>query len=123
MTYRDWRQCEVRRSLSVDMIPPGGPTLRALRGPSRHDNDRKRPRTTAEIYSLNRVMAKKMEDVFGRRGIPVVPSIGMSHVQAGPWAPLNDPWLLGATLPQAIMMCGVGGHTSLLLMDADAGFH
>ena len=46
---------------------------------ARHDNDRKRPRTTAEIYGSNRAMAGKMEEVFVRRGIPVVPSIGVSH--------------------------------------------
>ncbi len=45
----------------------------------RHDNDRKRPRTTAEIYELNQAMAKKMEDVFVRKGIPVVPTIGASR--------------------------------------------
>ncbi|KAI0750846.1 Metallo-dependent phosphatase-like protein [Daedaleopsis nitida] len=43
---------------------------------ARHDNDRKRPRSTAEIYALNRAMASKMEDVFVSKGIPVVPSIG-----------------------------------------------
>ncbi|KAI0660952.1 hypothetical protein C8Q70DRAFT_912248 [Cubamyces menziesii] len=43
---------------------------------ARHDNDRRRPRTTAEIYELNRALARKMERVFVRRGIPVVPSIG-----------------------------------------------
>lgn len=42
----------------------------------RHDNDRKQPRTTSEIYMLNRAMAKKMEDVFLSKGIPVIPSIG-----------------------------------------------
>ena len=49
---------------------------------ARHDNDRKRPRTTSEIYALNRAMAKRMEDVFVRRGIPVVPSIGASAFRA-----------------------------------------
>ncbi|KAI0638216.1 Metallo-dependent phosphatase-like protein [Trametes polyzona] len=47
---------------------------------ARHDNDRRHPRTTAEIYDLNRAMAKKMEHVFVRRGIPVVPSIGNNDV-------------------------------------------
>lgn len=47
-------------------------------GLPRHDNDRRRPRTTAEIYALNRAMAEKMEEVFLRKGIPVVPSIGTS---------------------------------------------
>lgn len=43
---------------------------------SRHDNDRKLPRTTKEIYDLNRVMADRMESVFLSKGVPVVPSIG-----------------------------------------------
>ncbi|KAI0650721.1 Metallo-dependent phosphatase-like protein [Trametes meyenii] len=47
---------------------------------ARHDNDRRRPRTTAEIYELNHAMAKKMEHVFTRKGIPVVPSIGNNDV-------------------------------------------
>lgn len=42
----------------------------------RHDNDRKLPRTTKEIYELNRIMARKMESVFLSKGVPVVPSIG-----------------------------------------------
>ncbi|KAI0375671.1 hypothetical protein BV20DRAFT_932452 [Pilatotrama ljubarskyi] len=47
---------------------------------ARHDNDRRHPRTTAEIYELNRAMAKKMEHVFVRKGIPVVPTIGNNDV-------------------------------------------
>ncbi|KAM5532304.1 hypothetical protein V8D89_014062 [Ganoderma adspersum] len=62
---------------------------------ARHDNDRKRPRTTAEIYGSNRAMAGKMEEVFVRRGIPVVPSIGN-----------NDVW------PHNIMMPGPNSITS-----------
>ncbi|KAH9843836.1 uncharacterized protein C8Q71DRAFT_793476 [Rhodofomes roseus] len=42
-----------------------------------HDNDRKNPRTTNEIYMLNRAMARRMEDVFLSKGIPVIPSIGI----------------------------------------------
>lgn len=42
----------------------------------RHDNDRKLPRTTSEIYMLNRAVASKMESIFTSRGIPVVPSLG-----------------------------------------------
>jgi endopolyphosphatase len=42
----------------------------------RHDNDPKIPRTTKEINDLNRAVAKKMEDVFMSKGIPVVPSLG-----------------------------------------------
>ena len=44
----------------------------------RHDNDRKLPRTTKEIYELNRAVARKMELVFSSKGIPVIPSIGTS---------------------------------------------
>ena len=42
----------------------------------RHDNDRKNPRTPKNIYDLNRQMARRMEDIFLSRGIPVVPTIG-----------------------------------------------
>ncbi|KAI0921857.1 hypothetical protein AcW1_004280 [Taiwanofungus camphoratus] len=62
---------------------------------ARHDNDRKQPRTTSEIYMLNRAMAKKMEDVFLSKGIPVIPSIGN-----------NDVW------PHNIMMPGPNRITS-----------
>ncbi len=47
-----------------------------LRGLVRHDNDRKQPRTLKEIYQLNRDMARRMEDIFVSKGIPVIPSIG-----------------------------------------------
>ncbi|KAH9853441.1 hypothetical protein C2E23DRAFT_867908 [Lenzites betulinus] len=60
----------------IDFVISGNATP-CLTGPAaRHDNDRRHPRTTAEIYDLNRAMAKKMEHVFVRKGIPVVPSIG-----------------------------------------------
>ncbi|KAI0335497.1 hypothetical protein GY45DRAFT_1316828 [Cubamyces sp. BRFM 1775] len=62
---------------------------------ARHDNDRRRPRTTAEIYELNRALARKMERVFVRKGIPVVPSIGN-----------NDVW------PHNIMMPGPNSITA-----------
>jgi hypothetical protein len=41
-----------------------------------HDNDRKIPRTVKEIYDLNTMIATKMENIFLRKGIPVVPSLG-----------------------------------------------
>jgi hypothetical protein len=41
-----------------------------------HDNDRKNPRTVKEIYDLNTMIAKKMENIFLRKGIPVIPSLG-----------------------------------------------
>ena len=42
----------------------------------RHDNDRELPRTPDEIYELNRAMARRMNEVFTSRGIPVVPTLG-----------------------------------------------
>jgi len=42
----------------------------------RHDNDRKLPRTMDEIFDLNNAVASKMDDLFLKKGIPVVPSIG-----------------------------------------------
>ncbi|KIY49244.1 endopolyphosphatase [Fistulina hepatica ATCC 64428] len=50
---------------------------------ARHDNDRKLPRTTAEIYGLNRAMVAAMEEAFLSKGIPVIPSIGNNDV----WRP------------------------------------
>ncbi|KIM90810.1 hypothetical protein PILCRDRAFT_811292 [Piloderma croceum F 1598] len=47
---------------------------------ARHDEDRKIPRTTDEIYDLNRAVAKKMEKIFLNKGIPVIPSIGNNDV-------------------------------------------
>ncbi|KAG1805680.1 uncharacterized protein BJ212DRAFT_1486239 [Suillus subaureus] len=44
---------------------------------ARHDNDHDIPRPLDEIYDLNRAVAKKMEHVFLRKGIPVVPSLGV----------------------------------------------
>lgn len=62
---------------------------------ARHDNDRKLPRTLKEIYQLNRVLARRMEAIFTKRGIPVIPSIGN-----------NDVW------PHNIMMPGPNDVTS-----------
>ncbi|TFK21831.1 endopolyphosphatase [Coprinopsis marcescibilis] len=47
---------------------------------ARHDSDRQVPRTPAEIYDLNRVVAAKMEKIFTKRGIPIVPAIGNNDV-------------------------------------------
>lgn len=44
---------------------------------ARHDNDPNNPRTPAEIYELNTMVANRMADIFTTRGIPVVPSIGV----------------------------------------------
>ena len=41
-----------------------------------HDNDRKIPRTLKEIYDLNTMIAKEMENIFVRKGVPVIPSLG-----------------------------------------------
>lgn len=42
----------------------------------RHDNDRQTPRTTAEIFNLNREIVKRMKKLFLKRDIPTVPSLG-----------------------------------------------
>jgi len=47
---------------------------------ARHDNDRKIPRTVKEIYDLNTMIAKEMENIFVRKGIPVVPSLGNNDI-------------------------------------------
>ncbi|KAG1892443.1 hypothetical protein F4604DRAFT_1565645 [Suillus subluteus] len=47
---------------------------------SRHDEDHEIPRPLDEIFAVNRAVAKKMEDVFLRKGIPVVPSLGNNDV-------------------------------------------
>lgn len=47
---------------------------------ARHDEDHEIPRPLDEIFALNRAVAKKMEDVFLRKGIPVVPSLGNNDV-------------------------------------------
>jgi endopolyphosphatase len=43
---------------------------------NRHDIDNGHPRTPAEIYESNRMVADRMEDIFLSRGVPVVPSLG-----------------------------------------------
>lgn len=46
----------------------------------RHDNDHKIPRTLDEIYGLNSMLATAMENIFLKKGIPVVPSLGNNDV-------------------------------------------
>jgi endopolyphosphatase len=46
----------------------------------RHDNDRKIPRTLDEIFGLNSMLATAMENIFLKKGIPVVPSLGNNDV-------------------------------------------
>lgn len=41
-----------------------------------HDNDHKIPRTLDEIFGLNSMLATAMEDIFLKKGIPVIPSLG-----------------------------------------------
>lgn len=41
-----------------------------------HDNDHKIPRTLDEISGLNNMLATAMENIFVKKGIPVVPSLG-----------------------------------------------
>lgn len=49
-----------------------------------HDNDRKIPRTPDEIFGLNSMLATAMEDIFLKKGIPVVPSLG-EFTNLHPW--------------------------------------
>ncbi|KAG2141710.1 Metallo-dependent phosphatase-like protein [Suillus bovinus] len=61
---------------------------------ARHDEDHEIPRPLDEVFALNRAVAKKMEDVFLKKGIPVVPSLGNNDVW--PHASgfyLNDPFV------------------------------
>nr|XP_019009111.1 endopolyphosphatase [Kwoniella pini CBS 10737]OCF47892.1 endopolyphosphatase [Kwoniella pini CBS 10737] len=46
---------------------------------ARHDIDRSLPRTTNEIFKLNRMVVSKMIDAFGT-DIPIVPSIGNNDI-------------------------------------------
>ncbi|WRT69448.1 uncharacterized protein IL334_006434 [Kwoniella shivajii] len=46
---------------------------------ARHDIDRSLPRSTSEIYKLNRMIVSKMLDTFGT-DIPIVPSIGNNDI-------------------------------------------
>lgn len=95
-TCRDWWQCEV-----VCCAHDATFHYVAKRW-NRHDNDRKTPRTTKEIYDLNRVLSKKMEDIFVKQGIPVIPSIGTLDGRA--WY-LEQLYLI--TRLQETMMSGV----------------
>ncbi|KAJ4478099.1 endopolyphosphatase [Lentinula aciculospora] len=47
---------------------------------ARHENDRKIPRTTNEIYESNVSLARRMNKIFTSRGIPVIPSLGNNDV-------------------------------------------
>ncbi|KAJ3997021.1 Metallo-dependent phosphatase-like protein [Lentinula boryana] len=47
---------------------------------ARHENDPKIPRTTNEIYEMNDVLAKRMNEIFTIRGIPVIPSLGPNSI-------------------------------------------
>jgi endopolyphosphatase len=44
---------------------------------ARHDNDRRHPRTNKEIYGLNRMVARQMREMFTKKGVAVIPSLGM----------------------------------------------
>lgn len=50
-----------------------------------HDNDRKIPRTVKEIYDLNGMVAKEMEDIFLKKGVFVIPSLGGRVSQHSSW--------------------------------------
>ncbi|KIJ70553.1 hypothetical protein HYDPIDRAFT_105296 [Hydnomerulius pinastri MD-312] len=47
---------------------------------ARHEDDDEIPRPIDEIYDLNRAIARKMQDVFASKGIPVVPSLGNNDI-------------------------------------------
>ncbi|KIJ56669.1 hypothetical protein M422DRAFT_22819 [Sphaerobolus stellatus SS14] len=63
---------------------------------ARHDEDRLAPRTLDEIFSTNRLVAQRMEEVFTKRGIPVVPALGNNDIwphnilEAGPSQITNE---------------------------------
>lgn len=46
---------------------------------TRHDIDRVLPRSGKEIFDLNRMMAKRMIDLFGKK-FPVVPTLGNNDI-------------------------------------------
>lgn len=46
---------------------------------SRHDIDREIPRTLSEILDLNKAMADRMIEVFGK-DIPIVPALGNNDI-------------------------------------------
>jgi len=56
----------------------------------RHDEDHKIPRTPSEVFDLNRQVATRMEKIFLKKGIPVVPSIGRGIRIFCPTAPAYD---------------------------------
>ncbi|KAF7292470.1 RFX-type winged-helix domain-containing protein [Mycena chlorophos] len=74
---------------------------------ARHDNDRKIPRTPAEIYDLNRHVADKMFSAFTSKGIPVIPSLGNNDVWHAHFCAALSP-----TLVQNIMMPGPNSITN-----------
>jgi endopolyphosphatase len=47
---------------------------------ARHDSDRKIPRTLKEIYDLNGMLATDMENIFLKKGVPVIPSLGNNDI-------------------------------------------
>ncbi|KAJ3778876.1 endopolyphosphatase [Lentinula raphanica] len=47
---------------------------------ARHENDHKIPRTMNELYEMNDALTKRMNDIFTRRGIPVIPSLGNNDI-------------------------------------------
>ncbi|KIK97145.1 hypothetical protein PAXRUDRAFT_825228 [Paxillus rubicundulus Ve08.2h10] len=47
---------------------------------SRHEDDDKLPRPLDEIYDLNRLVARQMQELFLSKGIPVVPSLGNNDI-------------------------------------------
>lgn len=63
--------------------PSRAPSLAGTGDNARHDISRALPRSPAEIYDLNRKMVGRMHDVFGKRGVRVVPSLGNNDIWRG----------------------------------------
>ncbi|KAG1768189.1 hypothetical protein EDD22DRAFT_844217 [Suillus occidentalis] len=76
LTNYTFEHLEDHWSSEIDFVIWTGDNARS----SRHDEDHEIPRPLDEIVALNRAVAKKMEDVFLRKGIPVVPSLGNNDV-------------------------------------------
>ncbi len=68
-------------------LSPQSPEEGALiqRLSSSHDSDRKIPRTLKEIYDLNGMLATEMENIFLKKGVPVIPSLGGRVSQHSSW--------------------------------------
>lgn len=55
------------------------PSPSATPADSSHDIDRFLPRSGKEIFDLNKMMAQRMVDTFGKK-VPIIPSLGNNDV-------------------------------------------